>query len=47
MFNVIIEYKNGNVIQGQVSEGIWFGLMYRELEEDNSVVHYTVDRLDK
>ena len=43
MINVIVEFKNGNVIQGQVSNDIWFNILWRELELDDTVSHYTAE----
>lgn len=43
--NVIAEYKDGTVIQYEVTEDDWFEYVQRNLENDDNCVHYTAEAI--
>ena len=43
--NVIIELKNGEVLQREYPEDVWFGIVYETLENSDNVVHYTAQTI--
>lgn len=45
-FEVVIEYVDGEVVDMFVSKSFWFERLYDQLENDDTVLHYTVDTIE-
>lgn len=46
-FEVVVEYIDGEVVDMFVSKEHWFNRLYDQLENDDTVIHYTVDTIEE
>ena len=45
-FKVKVEFANGKIFESVVSEWLWSHYIYKDIETNNDVLHFTVETVE-